>query len=84
MSKCFGCEHFKQTAPINFLKSGTCDWKPTEVLPQWLMEYIDSWDPEYGPQKDVGRGPWAISGCDAYVDAGDAVIAKRRSEEWYA
>jgi hypothetical protein len=82
-SMCFTCRHFRQAAQLDFMVSGYCGWTPTEPLPPWLANYVDSQDRFYGPKRDVGRPPYAVGKCAAHVLAHDAVIRKRRSDVWY-
>jgi hypothetical protein len=82
-SICFTCCHFRQTAQLDFLVSGYCGWTPTEQLPPWLDSYVTSTDRFYGPKRDVGRPPYAVTACAAHEQADDGVILKRKSEMWH-
>jgi hypothetical protein len=83
MSKCFNCKHFKQTAPLDFLKSGYCNWTSPVPLPKWLDNYVTSGDHYYGPNREVGKGAHTVWACAAIEAADEAVITKRYSEDWH-
>ena len=85
MSKCATCKHLKQNAPLDFSIYGSCNWKIPVPLPQWLSDYVESTDLYYGPNRDVGRrySGNEVKSCDAFEEAAEDVIEKRKSETWY-
>ena len=38
---CHGCRHFKQTNPLDYAITGTCEWS-LDKMPEWLTALVAS------------------------------------------
>ncbi len=68
---CFGCKHFKQYGPLNFMTPGECKWEPSEAVPDWLQFWLNLDDRYYGPKRDVSTTFAVLSECQAFEEKPD-------------